>query len=213
MVSDAVAEMQVVYFKRRQKPALPVLQEPSPLPTKRRVPAPPPPPPPRSGLAADFARNLLNSRLLPSDRADGRYITAPILSRDALESLLSGAGNDNQLENHLFFDATNEAIAELFSEHDKYYQGPRGKVSGLPPRPLTREQVVTGCVERVRNWAKYSEDHGENLDTWLIVEIKEAEKAWVRLDQWEEGVKEKVFMAIWEDLLEDTVNCIGRVCK
>ncbi|TPX65040.1 hypothetical protein SpCBS45565_g05444 [Spizellomyces sp. 'palustris'] len=196
VLSEAVTTMHMV--KPHRKPE-------APIPPPRQASLPPPDPPlSGSALSAQFVHAMLETHLPPPDTPSGHYTHAPQLPPTTLDQMHVEKRGDYILNRYaLLFDATNEALSTLFAQQSSRL---------VRARPLTRAQVVERTVAMVRGWKAYAETHGENLDALLIAEVKEAEKAWKEMADWEHVVGEKVLEGVWEECLEDTVRVVGRVC-
>ncbi|KAI9095551.1 hypothetical protein DFS34DRAFT_626387 [Phlyctochytrium arcticum] len=162
-----------------------------------------------------FARDLLTNHLPADKTINGKFLKAPVIPNVALESMKIDKRGAYILNRYpLIFDATNEALQEVFEPHYRYYESQLRHLHRkrmLPPRGLTHEQVIESAIKHVRQWADYKEDHGENLDSLLIGEVHAAEKRWKDRSEFDEQVKEAVFQDLWEHLLDDTVATVQRI--
>ncbi|KAI8922105.1 hypothetical protein DFJ77DRAFT_505868 [Powellomyces hirtus] len=168
--------------------------------------------PPRrlaSQMASEFVVSMLRDHLPPSVSGTEVYDRAPSLHPTSLQKILSDPSSDvHPIRRTLLFHATNEALAMAFSDHEKRLARPHAAWHTLPPRPLSRQQVIDTCTANVVGWAGYSERNGENLDALLISQIKDAEQTWKRRREWEEQAWDDVAEELWEDMLGDTVNTL-----
>ncbi|TPX46099.1 hypothetical protein SeMB42_g03823 [Synchytrium endobioticum] len=134
------------------------------------------------------------------------YQQAPILPRHIIESLIVTADRDVASDCVVLFDATNEAIESAFQPHETWIKKYRNGKAGLKPRGYSWSEVVKLVIDQIQEWMVYPEIHQENLDAFLIKEVKEAERNWWNLESEEEEIKEKVVSLLMEDLLFDTAQ-------
>ncbi|KAJ3086717.1 hypothetical protein HK102_012644 [Quaeritorhiza haematococci] len=162
----------------------------------------------------NFALTFLDSMPAPTS-STGRYSSAPLLSREVLESMNARVeSSDRRIQNTLIFDSINEALSQIFRPFDKS-RTPHNKLRACPhiqPSPLTRQAVVDKVCDFLRQWSGYSEQHGENLDAMLIKEVKDDERdSWLDLGDSRVEVQMRLVEALWDGLLEDTVYCLNEV--
>ncbi|KAJ3413792.1 hypothetical protein HDV05_007543 [Chytridiales sp. JEL 0842] len=101
--------------------------------------------------------------------------------------------------------------------------------SWLPPRPLSKEELREKLCSMVIGWAGYSEKYGENLDAFLIHEVRQDEKKWKMWDaemdmkgigaghkqngddtvETEMGIIDELLLKLLDGLLDDTVAAVA----
>jgi hypothetical protein len=187
-----------------------------------------PPPPVQTTLPTSSAGAGRLGLSLTS--TEPKYKRTPILSRALVEDAIRMEAVHIQCRCLLLFQATQEALNDIFWEHERVAvldsniphssttgtatnnadsdtaegrfltsrrRHRRNSVSSLnvelgadsltrkrrpgswlPPKPLSKTEVMEKVSKMVTEWAGYSETFGENLDTLLIQEVRLDEKVW-----------------------------------
>ncbi|KAJ3288505.1 hypothetical protein HK104_008146 [Borealophlyctis nickersoniae] len=167
-----------------------------------------------------FVADLLAAHLPAGDLSDGRYSRIPVLRRTALDHVQArfqplhnqkqwGSPHNARARISCLFAATNEALSSVFADHARHYYDPFRhfhRRRTLPPRPLSRDEVIERVLGVIAKWTTYCEVQMRNVDALLIADVKEDEKGWDRFDDCEVEVGEAVVEALLENLLEDTAQ-------
>ncbi|KAI8925054.1 hypothetical protein BC831DRAFT_550924 [Entophlyctis helioformis] len=178
------------------------------------------PPEPTSWPAMEKSMHQLMAFIPDPPAGASGYTSPPYIPLSILANLqasdpttLSSQASVVRDMHHVLLEATNEAMDKIFEQHTAYADPlrPYRQRQPLPPRPLSRQTLESRLADLVREWAGYSDTHGENLDALLIRQVKDDERLWSDLDTHEARARRFVEDEIWADLLADTVLAVDRV--
>jgi hypothetical protein len=186
-----------------------------------------------SVFAIEFASNLLAFLPPPSNFQQvggGAYDELVLVPDDIIQGITDEDDPPSvQMRYTLLLDATNEALRHIFKPHQQYVleklnasndnnnnnnnsetksKDLFGKMKfGLSkPRPISPKQLKEKVCANIQEWSGYSERYSENLDTMLIQEVKEDDKAWKEMLSDFTDVKEEVCRLIFDDLVKTELD-------
>lgn len=147
--------------------------------------------------------------------ASATYETAPVIDKHMVDEFLNQIPSaDEQVRALLLFDAFQEAVDSIFSQHKEYAHyiaNPVGRKPVLKPTPISNTRAVEDATNLVHTWRDYSKNEGENLDLLLIQEVRDEEKIWKNLEKEELVVKEDICDAIFNDMILECIDCLDNV--
>ncbi|KAH6562763.1 hypothetical protein BASA62_008957 [Batrachochytrium salamandrivorans] len=159
-------------------------------------------------LLDDILKHLRDPAL--SDGHTG-YMSAPVLPESVLDLLPNTTDTTLHSMRKLILAAANEAIYDQFGAHRKYAHPLRDLIKKRPLKPhaISHSTLTAKVVKTVKEWAGYADKYDENLDVFLIDEVKQNERSWLSSDICEAEIRKQLEDEIWDDLLADTVMAVN----
>jgi len=164
-------------------------------------------------LDTSFTEILANLLLKPI-LDDKKYFEPPyILSNDLNTILPPNPSSDFISRAHLILDAVNEALTKIFTPQLRYlnpsFEG--FKKSMIKPPALTGQSIKEKTMSLVLSWATYPDREGENLDAFLIEEVKDEEKKWKDLEYYESQIKNQLCDDLFDSMLMETISILDQI--